>query len=56
MKRLVCVMILFSLVCTTTVFAEETGLPGRNDDNQVVVDVEYVGNGIYIEKQALHNP
>lgn len=49
MKRLVCVMILFSLVCTTTVFAEETGLPGRNDDNQVVVDVEYVGNGNYIE-------
>ena len=49
MKRLVCVMILFSLICTTTVFAEGADLPGRNDDNQAVVDVEYVGNGNYIE-------
>ena len=49
MKKIICVMVLLLLICTTTVLAEEAGLPGRNDDNQVVLDVEYVGNGNYIE-------
>lgn len=49
MKKIICVSVLVLLVCTTTVFAEGADLPGRNDGNQVVVDVEYVGNGNYIE-------
>ena len=49
MKKFICVLFLFSLICTTTVFAEEADLPGSNEENQVVVDVEYVENGNYIE-------
>ena len=44
MKKFICVLFLFSLICTTTVFAEEADLPGSNEENQVVVDVEYVEN------------
>lgn len=49
MKKFICVLFLFSLICTTTVFAEEADLPGSNEEKQVVVDVEYVENGNYIE-------